>query len=353
MTAVLPIIIAVYEICFFKKTDDGSLRTTGYAIVFPLVFIILMSFVLMNGNFISAIFDGYTYRPFTLEQRLLTEPRVVLSYLSLLFFPHPSRLALIHDFPLSHSLISPVTTALAILIIAGLLFYAIYYARIEPVISFCIFWYFGNVFIESSFPPLEIIFEHRSYIPSMMVIFLAVFMLKRLHIPKLIKYSLLVVVVVLSSHWTYSRNNVWGDTVTFWQDNVEKYPLSARANSDLGTALSNTGKFDDALKQYKKAIEIDPEYALAYHNAGFILVRNLKTEEAIQYFEKALDIEPSAITHYRLSTALTIQGKYYEAYKHCLKATILDPENIWARRKLKALELKLLADKKGQKGNSK
>jgi hypothetical protein len=52
------------------------------------------------------------------------------------------------------------------LIIAGLIGYSIWTAKKRPVLSFCILWYFGNLVIESSIFPLEMVYEHRLYLPS-------------------------------------------------------------------------------------------------------------------------------------------------------------------------------------------
>ena len=105
-------------------------------------------------------------REFTLEERVLTQFRVVLYYLTLLVFPHPSRLNLDYDFPISKTLLDPPTTLICILIIAGLIGYSIWVAKRKPVLSYFILWYFGNLVIESSIFPLEMVYEHRLYLPA-------------------------------------------------------------------------------------------------------------------------------------------------------------------------------------------
>ena len=65
----------------------------------------------------SSVLKEYDFRPFTMTERLLTQPRVILFYISLLFYPLTSRLTLIHDVEISKSLIDPWTTLAAIIII--------------------------------------------------------------------------------------------------------------------------------------------------------------------------------------------------------------------------------------------
>ena len=58
--------------------------------------------------------------------------------------------------------------------IIGMTGIAAYIARTSRLYSFCILWFLGNLVIESSTIPLEVVYEHRTYLPSMMVILLLV-----------------------------------------------------------------------------------------------------------------------------------------------------------------------------------
>ena len=101
-----------------------------------------------------------------MSERVLTQFRIVLYYVTLLIYPHPSRLNLDYDFSISKTILDPPTTLMSILIVGVLIGYGIWTSKKRPVISFCIFWYFGNLVTESSIFPLEIAFEHRLYLPS-------------------------------------------------------------------------------------------------------------------------------------------------------------------------------------------
>jgi hypothetical protein len=101
-----------------------------------------------------------------MSERVLTQFRVVLYYVTLLIYPHPSRLNLDYDFPISKTILDPPTTLISLLIIAGLIGYSIWTAKKRPILSFCLLWYFGNLVIESSIFPLEMVFEHRLYLPA-------------------------------------------------------------------------------------------------------------------------------------------------------------------------------------------
>jgi hypothetical protein len=165
--AILPLLIALYEFYFIQNFD---LSPRGKRILFGLAGALLalavFGFILWGQRYIQVILEGYPYRTFTMSERVLTQCRVVLYYVTLLLYPHPSRLNLDYDFTISQTLLDPPTTLISILLIAGLMAYSILAAKKRPILSFCILWYFGNLVIESSIFPLEMVFEHRLYLPS-------------------------------------------------------------------------------------------------------------------------------------------------------------------------------------------
>jgi len=165
--AILPLFVALYEFYFFQNLD---LSPRGKKILLALIAILLVlgifGFIIWGKRYINVIIEGYAYRTFTMSERVLTQFRIVLYYVTLLLYPHPSRLNLDYDFPISKTILDPPTTLISILIVAGFIGYSIWTAKKRPVISFCILWYFGNLVIESSIFPLEMVYEHRLYLPA-------------------------------------------------------------------------------------------------------------------------------------------------------------------------------------------
>jgi hypothetical protein len=165
--AILPLFVALYEFYFFQNFD---LSPKGRKILFSLVAALLIlgafGFILWGQRYINVTIEGYKFRTFTMWERVLTQFRVVLYYLTLLIYPHPSRLNLDYDFPISKTIFDPPTTLISILIVVGLIGYSIWTAKKRPMLSFCILWYFGNLVIESSIFPLEMVYEHRLYLPA-------------------------------------------------------------------------------------------------------------------------------------------------------------------------------------------
>ncbi len=91
-------------------------------------------------------------------------------------------------------------------------------------------------------------------------------------------------------------------------------------HNNLGIALINQGKVQDAVTHFRTAIKLNPQYAEAFVNLGIALARQGKLDEAITQYQHALKISPNAEAHNRLGGALQIQGKFDEAALHYASA---------------------------------
>jgi tetratricopeptide (TPR) repeat protein len=109
-------------------------------------------------------------RPWTLGQRLLTEPRVLLDYLDLLWLPRPFTPGLFNDhIQASASLWSPATTLPALLAVFAMIVGAWLLRRRWPALALAVLFYFVGQSLESSTVALELYFEHRNYLPAMLM----------------------------------------------------------------------------------------------------------------------------------------------------------------------------------------
>ncbi len=328
--ATLPFFVILYEWYFFQDLNGEWLKRHLKVFLAIFALFILVAFLYLGADPLDRLqsITDYSKGEFTFSERLLTQFRVVIYYLGLLFYPHPSRLRLDYDFPLSHSLIDPLTTLLSVGAIIGFIVAAFYFARKDRLISFCILWFFGNLVIESSIIPLAIIFEHRTYLPSMMVCLAIVILAFRLIKLKWFMAGLLTPVIIVFSIWTYQRNNVWKDPVSFWSDNVQKSPNKARPRGNLGIALFDQGRLEDAVHHFREAIRIKPDHVDAHLKLGNALEAQGKLEEAIHHYSETLRIKPDHVdAHIKLGNALEAQGKTVEAFDHFIEALRIKPEN--------------------------
>jgi tetratricopeptide (TPR) repeat protein len=111
-----------------------------------------------------------------------------------------------------------------------------------------------------------------------------------------------------------------------FQKALELQPQYAEARNNLGNVFFQKGRLDEAVADYQKALEIDPKLALARYNLGVAFLQNGRVSEAAGHFQGALQIEPDfAKAHYNLGIALVQLGRVNEALIHYEKALEINP----------------------------
>lgn len=329
IAATLPFFVFLYEWYFFQNLRWQWIKKKLYWLVGVVFVMVLITYFYTKGDIVNQLFSVCSQREFTTWERVLTQFRVVIYYISLIFYPNPNRLTLDYDFPVSVSLISPLSTLFSFLAIAALIALAIYIARRERFISFCILWFFGTLVIESSVICLELVFEHRTYLPSMFLLALFVAMTYRIR-----KYAfgvsvVLVATTILFSYWAIERNKDWQSTVSLWTDAVAKYPNKARSHSNLGLALMEAGEDGRAEQEFRRALEIDPKAEVPHNNLASLLLKQGKREEAEFHLNEAVRIKPQYVAaRINLGRLKRENGLYQEAvvqFRQALHKDAIDP----------------------------
>ena len=130
-----------------------------------------------------------------------------------------------------------------------------------------------------------------------------------------------------ASYWRNSEL-LWTHTLACTSDNYI-------AHNNLGNALLQKGKVDEAITHFQKALQIKPDYAGACYNLGNALFQKGNVDEAIAHYQKALQINPdNAEAHNNLGNALLQKGKVDEAIAHFQKALQIKPDYAEARYNL-------------------
>ncbi|MGB8635253.1 MAG: hypothetical protein WCD36_08175, partial [Rhodanobacteraceae bacterium] len=130
----------------------------------------LIALYILHAGWSGMLHGISSIRPWTLGQRLLTEPRILLDYLSLLWMPRPFTPGLFNDFiQVSTSPWQPVTTLPALLAVLGLIAGAVLGHRRWPALAAAGLFYFVGQSIESSTIALELYYEHRNYLPALLM----------------------------------------------------------------------------------------------------------------------------------------------------------------------------------------
>jgi len=292
----LPFAILLFEIFFFR-TKKLSLNFKDYRVI------LLMATFLSVIIFIPLMFSSTIFKPIppsngnaytiTSLNYLFTQFSVILKYIQLLFLPINQNVD--YDFPVSNNFFG-IRTLLSFLVLLSLIFLAIFFFKRYRIISFGIFWFFLTLSIESSFIPIsDVIFEHRTYLPSFgffLILSSGIYVLLWNRY-KYLAISILMIIIGSNSVLTYERNKVWKDNLTLWSDNVSKSPGKARPLYNRGYAYGKLGKWNKAISDYSRGIGIDPNYALAYSNRGVVYGNLGQWDKAIADYSKAIGIDPT------------------------------------------------------------
>lgn len=187
------------------------------------------------------IFHGVSgYRTFTTVQRLLTEARVLCDYIGWTLLPNLNSLTFYHDdIALSHSLIDPPTTLTAILALLGLLGIALWQRKARPLFCLGIAWFFAGHSMTATIIPLELVFEHRNYFPSvglLLAMASLVALEPGLRLP-VAKTLLGAGFIAFLAFITFLRAEEWSNPVRLAYSEAIKRPDSQRAQYELARTL--------------------------------------------------------------------------------------------------------------------
>ena len=302
IAVVLPLVLVLFEVCFYPAYWQGRVRIIIQKVgLARLLLFVLLMFVLLAAG-VSQLYYGshlirwnelFPGRDFTGVERLLTESRIQFFYLSLLIWPDPSRLNLEHDFILSTSLFQPWTTALAIagwlLLLAG----TIQLCRRFPRYGFPLLGYGAFHLLESGPINLELVFEHRMYLPmTFLVLLITNLLVDFVRISRWLVLLLVSFLLAPLSFANYERNRVWAEPLVFLRDCATKSPNKFRPWFNLGTELGMVGQFKEAEPVLLHALKLKPADSQAHNQLGNVYLMMGRQADAFLQYRHAVKADP-------------------------------------------------------------
>lgn len=235
---------------FYKKHRSFVLAGFG---------LLLVAAIMIAVEYVS---PGYRSRTFSLAERLMTEARIVVFYVSLILLPRTNEFGVYHDdIALSRSLAEPWSTLPAIALILASIAFALVYKKRWPLASFGILFFFTGHLLESTLIPLELAHEHRNYLPSMGIILALSQVLFSLPQRRMQRFAIgtLTVLILVSASITFVRANQWSNIRTLITYEAIHHPKSARAQIELSGMLGHFGKHEAAIEAARAAADLAPE----------------------------------------------------------------------------------------------
>jgi tetratricopeptide (TPR) repeat protein len=322
-----PVLVFLYDGLFLAGSWRQALRQRRLWYVGLVLSTALLAFLVLtvpgeHGAFLSsatapnqrgAYSDRWSYAA--------TMPGVILYYLRLMAWPDP--LVFDYKWPVAASWTTVVLPGLVIAVAAMAALWGL--VRRQPW-TYPILWYLIVLLPSSSVMPLydDYIMEYRAYLPSIGPIVLVV----------------CVAWLVLQKIGTtaHRRNLDYRTNFSLWKDTAAKAPDNERARRGFADALLNHGRYDDAIKEYREALRLNPGNVLVLSDLGKALVKQGRPAEGIEHFRAVLRTNPNdADAYYNVGIAFAQQGQSeqaIEAYQNVLR---LEPHNNQAHNNLGAV----------------
>lgn len=237
----LMFVIEIYFFRFHAPKTGKRLLVSFYILTLLLPILALTVKLFLDPDF---ILGAYQKRDFTLDERLLTQARILFVYLRTLLIPYGPGLGLYHDdFIKSTSLLVPFTTLISVMAWIMIVAMSVYSLKTKTgILNKLSYIFFGFIFfltaqlLESSILPLELYFEHRNYLPAVgiyislsIAICYLIFCLKKQKFFAVL-FALLPVTHGLAS---YSRIQNWTSWEQIIFSSALAHPNSARIHGDL------------------------------------------------------------------------------------------------------------------------
>jgi len=244
-----------------QKANNISLYKKHRIRFFGFFFAVFLLFLYPVFTIFKRLIAGYEFRDFSIKERLLTQPGIVVDYASQTLVPRIDQMGLYFDD--MHIVREPdASAALSLLVIILLAIACVQFSKRAPLFSLGVGLFLASHLIESTFLPLELKFEHRNYFGSMGIIMAVVSIVAA--IPyflnnRSLKYSLLGALTMFLTVQTHFRSQIWKDELTFNSHEVQRAPTSKRARSAYAISLSRAGKTDNALEQVQVSISQHPD----------------------------------------------------------------------------------------------
>ena len=315
----LPIVLVLADVAFFKDSSRKVVkRSVVYAAIVAVVVLGLSSLERPHGGleFESGVIHTITHyyqesghSPWSV---ILTQCRVTFAYLWMVLHPAPHNIQFMSPQIVSSSLTEPPGAAVAVAGMAVWITAGVYLLCRRPLTGFGMLFFIINLAPEALLVPQFAFFGYRPAIPMLGLWFVAADLvwlgLQRMRSASM-KTAMKVAVCVafltmaaLAGSWTRAKAAAWRDPLSFWEDTLAEFPpldspkleklVAAQALSELGMAHIRQGSAYDAEALLRKAIWLSRPSWRMYNNLGAALLNTGKPDEAVKYFELALQRDP-------------------------------------------------------------
>ena len=289
---------------------------------------------------LSALFCGIAYvaqksaeallplNDFSLLQRVANALTAYEGYLWKMLWPR--HLAVLYPLPENAPPFWHVV--LAIFVLGVLSAVVVRHHRRHPYATMGWLWFLGTLvpvigIVQVGFQAMA---DRYTYIPSIglfvMISWSAAEFANRFRSGRIFVSAAAGLILILLSAATWRQLGYWHDSLTLFAHTLDVTHNNYIAHANMGDALDEKGRFEDAVFHYQEALRIKPRNAFVDEKLANELCKVGRLAEALAYYRKALELNPErAELHENLGVTLVQLGSIAEAEKHFREAIRLNP----------------------------
>lgn len=336
MAVTFPLIVCLYEWVYSNNKNKGfkdiiNRYVLGYFSV-TVVYVCIRFFLFLN------LFEEKP-EAWGVTERIITVPWLIASYIKRILFAVFIPLDYVF-FPLRT--IFSLRFVVPIIVLMSILAISLFEKKRKRELTFGVLFFLLTLIPVYNLVPLINPFAMRYlYLPIAGLIIASSFLLpakvKRPGFRKKAEYLSLfiIIIIIFNSISVISRNRIWRDQYTLWSDAVKKMPNSPWAHNGLGHVYSTQGRMDDAIREFKVALRLRPDYADVHNSLGMAYGMQGHPDIAMQEFSYAVALKPNYIDAiYNLGLSYDEIGRVDDAIRQYMIVLKLNPYHVAAYNNL-------------------
>jgi protein O-mannosyl-transferase len=272
-------------------------------------------------------------KSFSLPVRLANALASCMVYLGQMVWP--AGLAVFYPYP--HNGLPPWEVALAGTLLAGLSAVVLWQQRKQPWLLVGWVWYLVMLLPVAGLIQvgMQAHADRYTYLPQIGIYVAITWLVAEWRVNRVALGGLMAGVLVVLMACAWQQTAYWQNSESLWTHTLACTTDNDIAQNNLGYALLQKGKVDEALPCFQQALQIRPDYADARNNLGYALLQTGKVDEALLCFQQALQIRPNfADARNNLGYAFLRMGKVDAAATCFQQALQIRPDYADARNNL-------------------
>ena len=210
----------------------------------------------------------------------------------------------------------------------------VFLVKKTPFLAVGWFWYLGALFPVSGLMQagVQARADRYTYFPfigiAIMVAWGILLLIKHEDIRKKILFPAAIAALSIMAVFTWQQCGYWKNSIDICNHALQVTKDNYLAHINLGSALFDEGKTEEAIAHYSEAISIMPNIILSYNKRGIAYAKLGRHQRALEDFNKAISLKPDdAISYNCRGNAYAELGQYQMAIEDYNKTIRLKPDN--------------------------